>query len=573
MIGLFAGEAPLMQGYTAGEGFFAGLQRLRSQYVRIHHALVGDPTVRAQIVKPVDTGTPQNPTPVTATINLGTATTALSWQPSGDASATGFLGYHVYRAASLDGTFTRITGTTPQSGLTFSDTNNPNNHRVYMVRPIKTEVDGHPTNPSFTYENASTGVFASAVTFTGTSNPDTLLMRRHIGTGTDTTNEIQVWTSDTTAGTPNYKIEWRTTNTLEVKGGSGNDTLILDFANGTPVPGGGLTYNGEGNTLFGVRDSFTVRGTASVADTIVVSSGSAIVNTTSTVTLISAETINVDGRSGGGDVLNVHGTSGADLIEFNDGVIFTSRTINYTGVEHLGFDGNLGNDSFIVQSSHSASITIALTDDQEFGTFSIASGKLVDLDDNKMVVHGGSYSVITDLISTARNGSHAWDGTSGLTSTAAKNDTNDDTTLGVLTYSQYASVGGSTFAGVTLTLGDLLIRYTYYGDSDFNGIVNFDDYARIDAGFSSGTGNEWFEGDCDFNDVVNFDDYALIDLAFGNGGGQLMSGPGDGNPFLIQLGQMEHFTQSFMNFFIDWNIDNLGIYYTQDDFFPDGLPW
>ena len=59
----------------------------------------------------------------------------------------------------------------------------------------------------------------------------------------------------------------------------------------------------------------------------------------------------------------------------------------------------------------------------------------------------------------------------------------------------------------------MLVKYTYYGDTDFNGIVNFDDYARIDAGFNSGcTG--WLNGDLDYNDVVNFDDYALIDLAF-----------------------------------------------------------
>ena len=35
-------------------------------------------------------------------------------------------------------------------------------------------------------------------------------------------------------------------------------------------------------------------------------------------------------------------------------------------------------------------------------------------------------------------------------------------------------------------------------------------------------------------------------------GSQLMSGPpGGGNPFLIQLGQMEHFTQAYMWFVID----------------------
>jgi hypothetical protein len=42
---------------------------------------------------------------------------------------------------------------------------------------------------------------------------------------------------------------------------------------------------------------------------------------------------------------------------------------------------------------------------------------------------------------------------------------------------------------------------------------------------------------------------------------------------LIALGQMEHFTESYMWFFIDWNIQNRGVYHTPEDFFPDGVPW
>jgi len=64
------------------------------------------------------------------------------------------------------------------------------------------------------------------------------------------------------------------------------------------------------------------------------------------------------------------------------------------------------------------------------------------------------------------------------------------------------------------------VKYTYYGDDDFNGIVNFDDYSHIDAGFSNGrTG--WLNGDLDGNGIVNFDDYSLIDAAFNSQGAQL----------------------------------------------------
>ena len=73
---------------------------------------------------------------------------------------------------------------------------------------------------------------------------------------------------------------------------------------------------------------------------------------------------------------------------------------------------------------------------------------------------------------------------------------------------------------------------------------------------------------------MNFDDYSRIDTAFNGQGTTLLTGPGGGgNPNLIALGQMDHFTQQYMWHFIDWNREHYGIYYTPEDFFPDGEPW
>ena len=63
-------------------------------------------------------------------------------------------------------------------------------------------------------------------------------------------------------------------------------------------------------------------------------------------------------------------------------------------------------------------------------------------------------------------------------------------------------------------------KYTYYDDADFNGKVNFDDCARIDAGFN-GHKTGWLNGDFDGNGKINFDDYALIDQAFNSQSGAL----------------------------------------------------
>ena len=85
--------------------------------------------------------------------------------------------------------------------------------------------------------------------------------------------------------------------------------------------------------------------------------------------------------------------------------------------------------------------------------------------------------------------------------------------------------GTGTFAGVSVDANCSLWRYTMCGDADLNGVVNFDDYSRIDNGFHTG-GTDWSHGDFDYNESINFDDYALIDLAFN---GQSSPGcPGNG---------------------------------------------
>ena len=51
---------------------------------------------------------------------------------------------------------------------------------------------------------------------------------------------------------------------------------------------------------------------------------------------------------------------------------------------------------------------------------------------------------------------------------------------------EYSSVGGDgTFNGLPYTATDTLVKYTYYGDTDFNGVINFDDYSRTDSGFNN----------------------------------------------------------------------------------------
>ncbi len=146
-----------------------------------------------------------------------------------------------------------------------------------------------------------------------------------------------------------------------------------------------------------------------------------------------------------------------------------------------------------------------------------ANGKL-DLSNNDMVVHNGSQSGITSLIASGYHGG-PWNGASGITSSTAAAGSN--TALGVELNSNGS--GGTligTFDGQTVTSTDVLVKYTYFGDANLDGVVNGSDYTLIDNGFNNNlTG--WHNGDFNYDGIVNGDDYTLIDNAFNTQGASL----------------------------------------------------
>jgi hypothetical protein len=208
------------------------------------------------------------------------------------------------------------------------------------------------------------------------------------------------------------------------------------------------------------------------------------------------------------------------LAEFSNGVDNISTTMRVEAGGSIGFtNGSLSAGSIDVAGGK-ISVHSGLNLLLRGGGLSITNNGTIDLADNDMLLGGGSIAMVSNYIATARHNG-AWD-QPGLTSTSAGSNILHNTTLGVLTGQQYlaANPGTTTFDGATVSAGNILVKYTYYGDTDLNGRVNFDDYVRTDAGFNNHlTG--WANGDYDLNGQVNFDDYVLIDLAFNTQSGTL----------------------------------------------------
>ena len=74
----------------------------------------------------------------------------------------------------------------------------------------------------------------------------------------------------------------------------------------------------------------------------------------------------------------------------------------------------------------------------------------------------------------------------------------------------------TTFDGQSVDTTFILAKYTYTGDSDLDGDVDADDYARIDAAFAgaTGIGGPYRNGDINYSGSVNADDFFEIDRSF-----------------------------------------------------------
>jgi T5SS/PEP-CTERM-associated repeat protein len=260
-----------------------------------------------------------------------------------------------------------------------------------------------------------------------------------------------------------------------------------------------------------------------------------------------------------GNVTGLSAFTGTGVKDFEGGVNATGGLLTVTG------DTIVGGSALVTATSvreHSLTLSGRLTinpNGTNAGTSrlnqliiegdSVPVGTL-DLSDNDLLIDyaaSGETSprpLVESQIRFARNGG-TWN-RAGISSSSALSQPSHATTLGVLEGTEFRAIYGPSalFSGQSVDDSSVLVKYTWYGDTDFNGRVNFDDYVRIDQGFNNHrTG--WLNGDLDYNGVVNFDDYVLIDLAFNTQSGTLgralrfLDGSGNAinSPAMLQVQQ------------------------------------
>lgn len=162
------------------------------------------------------------------------------------------------------------------------------------------------------------------------------------------------------------------------------------------------------------------------------------------------------------------------------------------------------------------------------GSVSIASSSgHIDLGNNDLIVTGSTESAISGLVKSWWNSGQRNGLGLGSSISAAGVGVEALTTLAVVGNSNgQGGVRWSKFDGVTgLDADDVIVKYTWIGDTDLSGRVDATDIQQTVAGLRSGA-TGWYNGDNNYDGVVNGDDLANLLRAFYLQGSSLGDGSG-----------------------------------------------
>jgi fibronectin-binding autotransporter adhesin len=249
--------------------------------------------------------------------------------------------------------------------------------------------------------------------------------------------------------------------------------------------------------------------------------GGGSITGTGTSTLISRTSFQLKS----GTVSAILGGAGIPLVKSTTGIVTMTAANTYTGNTTVSAGmlvlGNSLTQSSSLSIAAGAKLSMSLNGSHVLSTssLSINSTGILDLGDNDAIVSYTGPSPLTTIRALLASGFNSgnWDG-NGINSLAAHNDTTYHTALG---YGERSDVAYNSLDGVTLPSSAVIVKYTYYGDSNLDGVVNAADFTRFLDGLASG-GTTWSQGDYTYDGKVDLgNDFNLFLTSYLSKGGAL----------------------------------------------------
>jgi hypothetical protein len=183
------------------------------------------------------------------------------------------------------------------------------------------------------------------------------------------------------------------------------------------------------------------------------------------------------------------------LYKHNDG------TLSVNNVRQAGLNIDGGTVSILPGRNTAGTSSIAAL------TIAGATGAL-NLNDQDMVVTGTPDASIRSLLVSGYAGG-SWNGVGINSATAAGLSTSaHPTAIGYGVASQILGGAGS-FSGQSVNSTDVLLRYTYAGDSNLDGKVNALDFNALATSFGL-SNQEWVNGDYNYDGTVDTQDFMFL---------------------------------------------------------------
>ena len=379
-------------------------------------------------------------------------------------------------------------------------------------------------------------------------------------TGDDTFNlklnpdgtDLDIWQTLSGSPTTYRKVPLATISSINVDGGSGGaDLLTVDNSLGLVAsPGMSFSFSGGGAgttlSVIGTLASDTVAiNTASgqvvfdntsisaanvsaiiygdgggndditIAGSVPITVNTGASNDTIKLNGSAAVSINTAGSGGGTETLAIG--SGANpilAVNASSGIVNLAANTG-AGIRRVNFSRlNIASGAKIVIAQSSATLgdytnhanrTLAVVDP---GGLNISSAGTLDIGDNSMLLKytpankTATDSMVNSLLSSGYAGG-AWSGT-GINSSEANYDAYFGSASRAVGWADQFDVGVNSFEGDSADVADgneIMIKFTYYGDTDLDGKVAASDSSNFSTGMHlpSGSSAYWEFGDMDYS--------------------------------------------------------------------------